>query len=69
MGEPKPARLGDLPKATHEGKSTILGVEVRTYKLDDGRAVIHADDFHKLLEVMGITADELHDLVGGSRNG
>lgn len=58
----KPARPIDVPKATHEGKSTILGVEVRTYRLDDGRAVIHADDFHKLLEVMGLGPEELKDL-------
>jgi hypothetical protein len=54
MAELKAARPEDLPKATHEGKSVILGIEVRTYRLDDGRAVIHADDFHKILEAMGL---------------
>ncbi len=53
MAEPKPARPEDLPKTTHEGKTTIFGIEVRTYRLDDGRAVIHADDFHKLIEAVG----------------
>lgn len=62
MSEPKPARPEDMPKATHEGKTTILGVEVRTYRLDDGRAIIHADDFHKLMEVMGLSGD-----VGGAK--
>lgn len=46
----KPAREEDIPKATHEGKTTIMGVELRTYRLDDGRSIIHADDLHKLLE-------------------
>lgn len=54
MSEPTPARPEDLPKATHEGETTILGVKIRTYRLDDGRAIIHADDFHKLMEVMGL---------------
>lgn len=51
----KPARDEDLPKATHQGTTEILGVIVRTFRLDDGRAIIHADDFHKLMEVMGLT--------------
>lgn len=51
----KAAREQDIPQATHEGETEILGVKLRTYRLDDGRAVIHADDFHKLLEVMGMT--------------
>lgn len=49
----KAARPEDIAKATHEGKMEILGVKLRSYRLDDGRTVIHADDFHKLLEVMG----------------
>ena len=49
----KPARgEQDLPQATHEGVMTILGVQLRTYRLDDGRTVIHADDFHRLMAVM-----------------
>jgi len=54
VSEPKPARPEDLPNATHEGVTTILGIEVRTYRLDDGRSIIHADDFHKVLEAMGM---------------
>ncbi len=60
----KPAREEDIPKATHEGKMMILGIEVRTYRLDDGRAVIHAEDFCKLLEAM-----DLDDPVGGVDRG
>lgn len=51
--ELKPARPDDIPKATHEGKLSILGIELRTYRLDDGRTVIHADDFHRLMAAMG----------------
>lgn len=54
MTDPKPARPEDMPKVTHEGETEILGIKVRTYRLDDGRAIIHADDFHKVLEAMGM---------------
>lgn len=59
----KPARPEDVPQATHEGVTEMFGVRVRTYRLDDGRSVIHADDFHKLLEAMGMTSPT--DLTGG----
>jgi len=61
MVEPKPARPEDMPKATHQGKTTILGIEVRTYRLDDGRAIVHADDLHRLLEAMGLNAEGSND--------
>lgn len=53
MSAMKPARPDDIPTATHEGKTTVLGVDLRTYRLDDGRSVIHADDFRKLMVVLG----------------
>jgi hypothetical protein len=43
----KPARPDDIPRATHEGVMELLGMKLRTYRLDDGRTVIHADDFHE----------------------
>ena len=58
----KPARPEDIPTATHEGEQILFGVRVRSYRLDDGRAVIHADDFHALLEALGLTLDEFKDL-------
>lgn len=48
----KPARPGDIPQVVHEGTQEIMGVTLRTYVLDDGRRIINADDFHKLMEVM-----------------
>lgn len=59
----KPARDEDIPKATHEGVTEILGVKARTYRLDDGTAVIHADDFHAILEAMGLTPDDLREIL------
>jgi len=55
----KPARPEDIPQATHESVQTIMGVELRTYVLDDGRRIINADDFHKFLEVTGLSLDNL----------
>lgn len=52
----KPARPEDIPQATHQGELEILGVKVRTYRLDDGRTLIHADDFDALMKVMGLKA-------------
>lgn len=49
----KPARPEDIPKATHEGVMELLGMKLRTYRLDDGRTVIHADDFHAFLKHAG----------------
>lgn len=57
MTEPKPARPEDIPHATHEGTMELFGVKARTYRLDDGRTVIHEDDFHKLIEAMFGGAD------------
>jgi hypothetical protein len=48
----KPARPEDLPQVVHEGEQELLGVKLRTYVLDDGRRIIDADDFHKLMAVM-----------------
>jgi hypothetical protein len=59
----KPARENDIPRATHEGVGEIFGVKVRTYHLDDGRAVIDADDFHKLLEALGFNGATESDLA------
>jgi hypothetical protein len=56
----KPAREEDIPRATHEGEMELLGVKLRTYRLDDGRTLIHADDFHKLMDVMGLDMTTVH---------
>lgn len=50
----KPARPEDIPKSTHESEQEFFGVKVRTYVLDDGRRIINADDFHKLMAAMGL---------------
>lgn len=37
----------DLPYATHEGSLNIFGVDLKCYRLSDGRAVFDADDVHR----------------------
>jgi hypothetical protein len=51
----KAARPEDIPKATHESVQEFFCVKVRTYVLDDGRRIINADDFHKLMASMGMS--------------
>jgi hypothetical protein len=54
MDNMKPARPEDIPRATHESVQTFFGVEVRTYVLDDGRRIINAEDFHKLMVALNL---------------
>ena len=61
----KSARPDDIPKATHEGTSTFFRVTIHTYQLNNGHQIIHTDDFHKLLEAIGIDAPTKE--VGGQR--
>jgi hypothetical protein len=47
----------DLPVATHSSTLTIMGVELKVHRLDDGRAIIEAEGFHQLFEAMGAGAE------------
>ena len=42
----------DIPQSVSEGTQEILGLPMRSYVLDDGRRVFHADDVHRLLRSM-----------------
>lgn len=54
-GNPEPDDSG-LPYATHKGVLELFGVKLRCYRLNDGRALFHADDFHALLNMMDTTS-------------
>lgn len=45
-----------LPTVTHEGILEIGTHKLRCYRLDDGRAIINADDFREFFGGMGIDA-------------
>lgn len=40
-----------LPYATHEGIWHFMGQDIRVYRLSTGQAIIHADDFPKILGI------------------
>lgn len=42
-----------LPEAVWTGTLRLLGVELRTAVLDDGKRVIHAEDMERLFARMG----------------
>ena len=46
-----------LPTVTHEGVLEIAGHRMRCYRLDDGRTIIHADDFNAFFGAVGTEAD------------
>jgi hypothetical protein len=41
-----------MPDVVHESSQEFFGIQVRTYVLDDGRRIINADDFHRLMAVI-----------------
>lgn len=45
----------DVPVATHHGVLDIAGVKLNCYRLDDGRAIVDADDFARLMEEWGMS--------------
>ncbi len=47
-----------LPYATHKGIWHFMGQEIRVYRLNDGRAIIEADDFWKILGVEDASPDD-----------
>ena len=40
-----------IPYATHSGIWKFMGKEIRVYRLNNGKAIIDADDFWKILGV------------------
>jgi len=59
----KPARPEDIPSATHSGVWEIGGMKINVHRLDDGRTVIEADDFHKITQwLLGERVDDEQSL-------
>ncbi len=54
--------MEELPKATHEGVLKIGNQEIRVYRLDNGQAIIHADDMFKIFEA-DFTAEESETFI------
>lgn len=49
---PPPKPQNEIPQAVAEAEIDLLGIKVRVYQLSDGREVIDANDFHRLLIAM-----------------
>lgn len=60
----KLARPEDIPTATHSGIWKIGDMEIRVHRLDDGRRVIAADDFKKVLAWMDGGTGDVAELLG-----
>lgn len=59
QAQPAAAENGSsaLPYVTHSGVLHIAGQELRCYRLNDGRAIIDADDFNAFFEsALGVWA-------------
>ena len=46
-----PTNEGGLPYVTHSGVWEFQGHQIKVYRVSDGRAIIDADDFWKILGV------------------
>lgn len=43
-----------IPYATHEGVVEFFGKKIRCYRLNDGRAVVNADDLNAAMADIGL---------------
>jgi hypothetical protein len=59
----KPARPEDIPVATHTGVMKFGDLEIRVHRLDDGRTIIDADDFKKIMAFLDGGSGELSELL------
>lgn len=52
------------PTATKEEETTVGGYRLRVYELDDGRRVVHKDDFETILANIGtLKGEELEEIA------
>jgi len=55
------ADTNEIPTATHSGEFTLMGIRMRVHRLDDGRAVIEAEDFAAFFNAMEGDCTELDE--------
>lgn len=53
--------MSEIPTATHSGEFTIFGITLRCHRLDDGEAVIEADDLRALFNAMAGDCGDLDE--------
>lgn len=52
-----------LPKVIHEAKVTIGSIEITVCILEDGRRIISAEDMKKALTVLGLSEEEISQIL------
>lgn len=53
----------NLPKVTHDGTITVGGITIRVMTLDNGQRIIPEDDFKKALNLLGISEDDMKQIL------
>lgn len=59
----------NLPKVTHDGTITVGGITIRVMTLDNGQRIIPEDDFKKALNLLGISEDDMKQILTAGKGG
>ena len=59
----------NLSKVTHEGTITVGGITIRVMTLDSGQRIIPEDDFKKALNLLGISEDDMKQILTAGKGG
>lgn len=52
-----------IPTVDHEGVLKIMDLEIKVLTLDNGQRIISEDDFKKALKWLGLTEDDLKQII------
>lgn len=52
-----------IPTVDHEGVLKIMDLEIKVLTLDNGQRTIPEDDFKKALKWLGLTEDDLKQII------
>ena len=59
----------NLPKVTHEGTITVGSITIKVMTLDNGQRIIPEDDFKKALNLLGISEDDMKQILTTGQGG
>lgn len=59
----------NLPKVTHEGTITVGSIIIKVMTLDNGQRIIPEDDFKKALNLLGISEDDMKQILTTGQGG
>lgn len=52
-----------IPKVKYESEIDLKGQKIKVYVLEDGRRIIDVEDFEKCLSFLGLTKDDLENVL------